>query len=271
MTIKKVLVYAILLVLGLSMVFPFFWMISTALKTDAEIYRMPPELLPGEPKWSNFSKAWNSAPFNRYLLNTMLIAVATTFFDLLLSSLGGVAFGKYDFFGKKVLFALVLGIMVVPSQVTLIPNYLIMNILGWLNTYQGVIIVSIVSPFGIFLVRQYLQTIPDELMDAARIDGCSEWGIFFKILLPLIKPVLGTLAIFSFTGSWNSFMWPLILMDKSEMYTLQIGLAFFRGQHQVYPNLLMAINALAVIPIMILFLFCQKYFVAGIQMSGIKQ
>lgn len=271
MHFKKVVLYIVLIVLGLSMVFPFFWMISTALKTDPEIYRIPPQLLPEIPQWSNFSKAWSSAPFGRYLFNTVLIAVVTTFFDLLLSSLGGVAFGKYRFFGQKVLFAMVLGIMVVPAQVTLIPNYLIMNMLGWLNTYQGVIIVSIVSPFGIFLVRQYLQTIPDELMDAARIDGCSEWGIFYRILLPLIKPVLGTLAIFSFTNSWNSFMWPLILMDKSQMYTLQIGLAFFRGQHHVYPNLLMAINTLTVIPIMILFLFCQKYFVAGIQMSGLKQ
>lgn len=269
-TLKKSIVYVLLIGFAITMAFPFFWMVSTALKTNAEIYKIPPALVPKSPQWSNFSKAWNSGPFNRYLFNTIIIAAVTTTLDLLLSSLGGVAFGKYDFKAKNILFAIVLGVMVVPPQVTLVPNYLILNWLGWLNTYPGAIVVSIVSPFGIFLVRQYLQTIPDELMDAARIDGCTEWGIYRKILLPLIKPVLGTLAIFSFTGSWNSFMWPLIIMDKQNMYTLQVGLAFFRGQHQVYPNLLMAINTLTIIPIMIVFLFCQKYFVRGIQMSGLK-
>ena len=245
-------------------------MVSTALKPDNDLYRFPPNLVPKKVMWSNLSKAWSSGPFNRYLFNTVLITIITTSITLLLSSLGGVAFGKYKFPGQKILFAAILGVMMIPPQVTLVPNYLILRGLRALNTYWGVIAVSVVNPFGIFLVRQYMQSIPDELMDAARIDGCSEWMTFWRILLPLMKPVLGTLAIFSFTDNWNSFMWPLIIMDRQEMYTLQVGLAFFRGQHMAYPNLLMAVNVVAIIPVLVVFLLFQKYFVQGIQLTGLK-
>lgn len=269
-TIARYIVYMILVCTAVTMIFPFVWMVSTALKPDNELYRFPPNLIPNKVMWSNLSRAWSSGPFNRYLFNTVLITIITTIITLLLSSLGGVAFGKYKFRGQNLLFAMILGVMMIPPQVTLIPNYLILRALGGLNTYWGVIIVSVVNPFGIFLVRQYMQSIPDELMDAARIDGCNEWLIFWKILLPLMKPVLGTLAIFSFTDNWNSFMWPLIVMDAQEMYTLQVGLAFFRGQHQVYPNLIMAVNVVAIIPVLAIFLAFQKYFVQGIQLSGMK-
>lgn len=266
----RALAYTLLIAVGITMIFPFFWMASTALKADHELYRLPPVFIPEVLQWSNFSEAWNSGPFNRYLFNTVLISVISTAATLFLASLGGVAFGKYNFRGKGILFAIILAVMMIPPQVTLIPNYLILRSLKWLNTYQGVIIPSIVSPFGIFLVRQYMHTIPNDLMDAARIDGCHEWGIFWRILLPLIKPVLGTLAIFSFTDSWNSFLWPLIIMDSTSMYTLQVGLAFFRGQHQVFPNLLMAANLVAIIPVLLLFVAAQRFFVQGIQFGGIK-
>ena len=266
----RYLAYTLLICTAITTIFPFFWMVSTALKPDNELYRFPPNLVPKKVMWSNLSKAWSSGPFNRYLFNTVLITIITTSITLLLSSLGGVAFGKYKFPGQKILFAAILGVMMIPPQVTLVPNYLILRGLRALNTYWGVIAVSVVNPFGIFLVRQYMQSIPDELMDAARIDGCSEWMTFWRILLPLMKPVLGTLAIFSFTDNWNSFMWPLIIMDRQEMYTLQVGLAFFRGQHMAYPNLLMAVNVVAIIPVLVVFLFFQKYFVQGIQLTGLK-
>jgi len=266
----RYLAYTLLICTAITTIFPFFWMVSTALKPDNELYRFPPNLVPKKVMWSNLSKAWSSGPFNRYLFNTVLITIITTSITLLLSSLGGVAFGKYKFPGQKILFAAILGVMMIPPQVTLVPNYLILRGLRALNTYWGVIAVSVVNPFGIFLVRQYMQSIPDELMDAARIDGCSEWMTFWRILLPLMKPVLGTLAIFSFTDNWNSFMWPLIIMDRQEMYTLQVGLAFFRGQHMAYPNLLMAVNVVAIIPVLVVFLLFQKYFVQGIQLTGLK-
>ncbi len=252
------------------MIFPFFWMFSTALKSEAEIYKWPPSLFPNNPLWENFKEAWGMAPFNRYILNTFIITIFSVFFVCLFSSMAGFAFGKYTFAGREVLFWTMLLFMMLPSQVTLIPVYLILRDLRWLNTYQGLIVPGLASPFGVFLVRQYMQTIPNELIDAARIDGCSEWKIFSTIVLPLIKPVLGTLTIFTFTGSWNSFLWPLIITDRQEMYTIQVGISFFRGQYHVTYNYLMAASFISLIPVIIIFLLFQKYFVSGLVLSGMK-
>lgn len=252
------------------MIFPFFWMFSTALKSEAEIYQQPPSIFPPNPLWENFKIAWNMAPFNRYFFNTSIITVVTVIFVSLFSAMAGFAFGKYDFAGKEALFWTLLILMMLPPQVTLVPVYLILKSLGWLNTYQGLIVPGLASPFGVFLVRQYMQTIPNELLDAARIDGCSEWKIFNTLILPLIKPVLGTLAIFTFTGTWNSFLWPLIITDRQEMYTIQVGISFFRGQYNVDYNYLMAASFVSLIPVIVIFLLFQKYFVSGLVLSGMK-
>jgi len=268
--IIRKLSYALLIAVAIIMAFPFFWMISTALKSKAALYIWPPELFPKEPQWYNFVEAWNTGPFNRYFLNTSLITGAIVVSVLFLSSMGGFAFGKYNFRGKNILFLLILSTMMIPFQVVIIPLYLIIKNFGWLNSYQGLIVPRMVSAFGIFLVRQYLHTVPDELLDAARIDGCTEWRIYWKILLPLIKPVLGTLAIFTFTLMWSDFLWPIIILDSRKMYTLQVGLAFFRGQYEIEYNYLMAASFSSLLPVMVIFIFCQKYLVRGISLTGMK-
>lgn len=266
----KVMNYFLLWTLGFIMIFPFYWMFSTALKTQQEIYQWPPSLFPENPLWSNFKTAWNMAPFNRYFLNTFIITISTVIFVCLFSAMAGFAFDKYKFAAKEILFWIMLLFMMLPPQVTLVPVYLILKNLRWLNTYQGLIVPGLASPFGVFLVRQYMHTIPNELIDAARIDGCSEWKIFITLIMPLIKPVMGSLAIFTFTGAWNSFLWPLIITDRQEMYTIQVGISFFRGQYHVDYNYLMAASFISLIPVVVVFLLFQRYFISGLVLSGLK-
>lgn len=268
--ISRIISYFLLWVLGLVMIFPFYWMFSTALKTDQEIYQWPPPILPKVPQWENFRIAWNMAPFNRYFINTSIVTIISVIFQCLFSAMAGFAFGKYNFIAKEIIFWIMLLFMMLPPQVTLVPVYLILKNLRWLNTYQGLIIPGLASPFGVFLVRQYMQTIPNELIDAARIDGCSEWKIFALLIMPLIKPVMGSLAIFSFTGAWNSFLWPLIITDRQEMYTIQVGISFFRGQYHVEYNYLMAASFVSLIPVVVIFLLFQRYFISGLVLSGMK-
>jgi ABC-type glycerol-3-phosphate transport system permease component len=271
---RKVIVcvkYLCLVFFGVLMMFPFFWMISTALKPDAEIYKMPPDLIPVNPGWNNFPRAWNAQPFGRYFFNTALVAVIVTVLSLFLHTLCGVAFAKYRFRGKKFFFAMVMSTMMIPTQVILVPNYMILNGLRWLNSYHGLIILLLVGPLGVFLIRQYAESIPDELMEAARIDGCGELRTLLVIVIPQMKPALATLALLTFKGAWNEFIWSLIIMNSQKMYTLQVGLAFFKDAFTSRPNLSMAINTLALLPVIILFISFQKYYIQGVQLSGLKE
>ena len=266
--------YLITIILGIAIlilyVFPFFWMISTAVKSPSEITASPPILWPQKPNFSNFSKAIEKISFWTFLLNSSYVTIVSTLILLFTSSTAGYAFWIYKFKGSKFLFALILGLMIIPPQQTLVPLYLICVKLGLLNTYPGLIVQGLTDVFGIFLMRQFLQTVPKELIEAGRIEGVSEWGIFRKIVLPLMNPAIATLAIFTFTKSWNSFLWPLIVSTSKKMYTLQVGVAFFSGQYETDYNLMMAIVILSLLPVVVVYLSFQKQFIQGISLSGMK-
>lgn len=262
--------FGFLLIAAVVTTLPFLWLGSTALKTQAQVFGMPLTIIPPDPQWGNFAEAWGRAPFTRYYLNTLIIAVVTTAYHVFGSATAGYAFAKYNFWGKRYLFLLILAFLMVPAQVTLIPTFLLVKSLGWVNTYQGIIVPGLANVFGIFLMRQYFQSIPNDLIDSGRIDGCSEWRIFFQIVLPLVKPPLAALAIFSFTGSWNAFLWPLVIAQSSDLYTIQVGLAFFTDQAGTQFQLLMAASFVALVPVILVYLVFQRHFVSGIALTGMK-
>ena len=220
---------------------------------------------------SNYRNLWNSVPFNRYFINSVFIATASTLLTLFFCSLAGYAFAKYQFRGKAILFGILLASMMVPFQVLLVPLFGLMYDIGWLNSYKAIIIPFAVGAFGVFLMRQFIVTIPSELLDAARIDGCSEFGIYYRIVLPIIKPALGALTIYSFLSSWNGYLWPLIVLRDEAKYTLPIGLANLVGIYRQEYGMLMAGTLLSLLPIVILFLAMQREFVQGITLGSVKE
>ena len=268
--IGRMALYVTLIVLALVTLFPFIWMFVTALKTSREVFQWPIVLFPNNPQWGNFAEAWSRQPFTRFFQNTVFITIGTTLLTLFTSSTAGFAFAKYEFRGKRILFLVVLMMLMLPPQVTLIPTFLMARNLGMVNTYFGLLIPGITSVFGIFLIRQYLQAIPDELIDAARIDGCNDWNIYTAIILPLITPALAVLTIFTFTASWNSFLWPLIIATSSDMYTLQVGIAFFSGQTGTEYQLMMAVAVVSMLPVILIYILFQRYFVASEALAGLN-
>lgn len=267
----RVALYATLIILALITLFPFMWMLVTALKTSREVFQWPIVMLPANPQWGNFAEAWDRQPFTRFFQNTVFITIGTTVLTLFTSSTAGFAFAKYEFRGKRILFVLVLMMLMLPPQVTLIPTFLMARNLGLVNSFFGLLIPGITSVFGIFLIRQYLQSIPDELIDAARIDGCNDWNIYTMIILPLITPALAVLTIFTFTSSWNSFLWPLIIATSSDMYTLQVGIAFFSGQTGTEYQLMMAVAVVSMLPVILIYVLFQRYFVASDALAGLNR
>ena len=220
---------------------------------------------------SNYRNLWKTVPYNRYFINSVFIATASTLLTLFFCSLGGYAFAKYQFRGQKIMFGILLASMMVPFQVLLVPLFGLMYDIGWLNSYKAIIIPFSVGAFGVFLMRQFIVTIPSELIDAARIDGCSEFGIYYRIVLPIIKPALGALTIYSFLGSWNGYLWPLIILRDEAKYTLPIGLANLVGIYRQDYGMLMAGTLLSLMPIVILFLAMQREFVQGITLGSVKE
>ena len=220
---------------------------------------------------SNYRNLWKTVPYNRYFINSVFIATASTLLTLFFCSLGGYAFAKYQFRGQKILFGILLASMMVPFQVLLVPLFGLMYDIGWLNSYKAIVIPFSVGAFGVFLMRQFIVTIPSELLDAARIDGCSEFGIYYRIVLPIIKPALGALTIYSFLGSWNGYLWPLIILRDEAKYTLPIGLANLVGIYRQDYGMLMAGTLLSLMPIVILFLAMQREFVQGITLGSVKE
>jgi len=269
---------------AITMILPFLWMVSTSLKPEPEIFRFPPAWLPRRWQWENYRAAMEAAPFGRYFVNTVIYAVAITGSNLLLCSMAAYAFARLRFRGRNVLFILTLGTMMVPGQVTMVPVFILLKRWplvggndwlgigghGLLNSYIGLVLPGAVGAFGIFLLRQFFMTLPRELEDAARIDGCSEAGIYWRIILPLSKPALATLGIFTFTAAWNEFLWPLLIMSKDSMKTLQVGLQVFQTQYTTRWDLLMAGTVVVTIPVLVIFLAGQRYFTRGIALSGIK-
>ncbi len=266
--LAQYVILGLLIVFGLLMAAPFIWMVGTSLKAPAEIFQFPPRLIPDVPQWQNYAEVTRVLPFGRYFLNSFIVATSVTALQLVVCSMAAYAFARLRFPGRDLLFLAFLGALMVPSQVTLIPRFLLMRELGWFNTYQALILPFVFSSFGTFLLRQYFLTLPRELEEAARIDGASYFQNYWLIAMPLARPALAALAIFTFINEWNSFLWPLIVTTRPEMNTLIVGLNTLRGQYNTAWNLLMAGSVIAIVPILLVFALGNRYFIKGITTSG---
>lgn len=258
-----------LLPTALLMLMPFVWMVSTALKSSGAVFEYPPTFIPDPIRWDNFVRLFEVLPFARFFLNSVFVASTVTVLHLATSSAAAYAFARLKFPGRNILFLGYLGTLMIPAQVVIIPNFILLRYLGWIDTYQALILPSAFNAFGTFLLRQYFLTIPFELEDAAVMDGASHFQIYSRIILPLSGPALAALAIFTFLFNWNSFLYPLIVTNSVEMSTLTVGLNTLRGQYTTAWTLLMAGSAIAIVPVLTVFMLAQRYFIKGITMTGI--
>lgn len=263
-------VYVLLTLAGILSLFPLYWLFVTSLTPQQFVIRVPPEIIPRDLTFQNYQRLFSTTPVIRWLLNTLLIAGTVTIFHLLFDSMAGYAFAKRQFPGRDVLFWLVLSTLTVPAQVTLIPVFFILKNLNLLDTYPGVILPGFADVFGVFLMKQYIQTLPGELESAGRVDGCSEWQIYQYIILPLCTPALAVLAIFTFQRYWNGFILPLVILHDSFKYPIQVGLATLQGEFNTDYGMLMTGAAVAALPMMLVFFVFQRYFVEGIRIGGVK-
>ena len=262
--------YAVMLLGAAFVALPMYWMVSSSVKSTPEILAIPIHLVPHEWHVINYLDAWNSAPFGHYFFNSLFVAGLVTFSTVFFSALAGYGLAKFEFLGRDVCFTFILSTMMIPFTVIIIPLFVLVRDFGWMNSYQALIIPAGVSAFGIFLMRQFILTLPDELLDAARIDGASEPAIFRIIVLPLTRPALATLALLTFMGNWDSFLWPLVVTTGDTYRTLPVGLAAFQTMYVTHYEWIMAIATLVSIPVFVVFLSLQRYFVQGIVMSGLK-
>ena len=268
---KSIWMYGLLAAIALLMLFPLLWLLSTSLKSPTEdIFQFPPQLLPSQPTFNNFVRVWQTNPFGRYLFNSTLIAVLTVGLNLLFCALAAYPLARLEFRGREIIFTAIVTTIMIPFQIVMIPLYILTVQLGMKNSYLGIIFPAIASAFGIFLLRQAFQGVPKELEEAARIDGCSELGIWWNVMIPAIRPALVTLAIFVFIGSWSDFLWPLIVIDKPEFYTLPLGVAMLAGTFSLDWRLIAAGSIISIAPILVLFLFLQRYIVPTETGSGVK-
>ena len=269
--IQRCVLYVLLSLIALAMLFPLLWLLSTAFKSPTEdVFTTPITWFPTKPTWENFRIVWQSYPFGRYLGNSTLIAGLTVGLNLLFSSLAAYPLARLNFWGRDTLFATVIATIMIPFQIVMIPLYILTVQLGLRNTYLGVIFPSLASAFGIFLLRQAFQGVPKELEEAARMDGCSELGIWWHIMLPAIRPALVTLAIFVFIGSWSDFLWPLIVLDRPEYYTLPLGVAKLASALDLDWRLISAGSIISIVPVILLFVFLQRYIIPTETGSGVK-
>lgn len=270
MPYRNLLSHLILIVAAVVLMFPFVWMLSGSFKDNLEVVRMPPNLIPDTFKFSNYVEITKYFPIYRFLGNSVGVSLVTTAAQIVVCAMAAFVFAKIPFRGRETLFVLYLITMMIPTQVTMTPLFIVFQKLHLTNTYLGLILPGIFSAYGTFLLRQHIMTIPDPLIEAARMDGASYLRVFVSIILPLSKPALATLAIFAFMASWNNFLWPLIITSDKELMTLPIGLSKLQGRWATEWNILMAGNVISFIPIFIVFLFASKYFIKGMTMSGVK-
>ncbi len=269
--LNQTLFYLLLIGGALIMLVPFLWMVSTSLKPDGATMVLPPELIPNQPTTQNYEQVTQQFPMMRFLWNSVLVAVLTTVGQMVFSSMAAYAFARMQFRGRDKLFLLYLATMMVPTQVTMIPQFILIKQFGWLDSYQGLIIPTMFAVFGTFLMRQAMLSIPRELEEAAFMDGANHFQVFYRVCLPLIKPMLAALGIFTFMQSWNNFLWPLIVISNQELATLPLGLSLLQGRWGTDWGLMMAGVVISVLPILIVYLFAQKYFIQGMTMSGMKE
>lgn len=265
---KQVITYALLIVLGMIMIFPFIWMVATSFKTGKEVYSL--SLMPSHFSLGNYIEVIKGSEFPRWFLNSFIVAGITTVSVLIVDPLVGYTFAKLKFRGQGVLFMIILSTLMVPTEMLIIPWYLAIIKTGLTNTYVSLLFPGLVTAFGIFLMRQFFSGIPEELLDAARIDGYSEFQIYRKIALPLVKPALSALGIFTFLGSWNAFLWPVIALDNPDKYTLPVGISLFSGEMLNQWDLIMTGATIATLPVLMIFMIFQKQIIEGIQLTGVK-
>ena len=268
---KQALQHVLLLALGASFFLPFYWLVVTSLKPDAQVFQSPPAWFPHPVLWMNYPRALTYVPFGGYLFNTLVICILSVFGMLLSSSLVAYSFAKIRWPGRSIAFLILLSTLMLPPQVTMIPVFTIFKSLHWVDTIKPLVVPAFLgSAFFVFLLRQFFMTIPLELSDSAKIDGCSELDIYWRIVLPLAKPALATVALFAFIAAWNDFLGPLIYLNDDTKYTLSLGLQQFVSQHGAEWSMLMAASTVMTIPIVVLFFFAQKTFIQGITLTGIK-
>jgi putative chitobiose transport system permease protein len=267
----SLVLYLCLSLIALMMLFPLLWLLSTALKSPQEnLFQIPPQWIPQHPTLENFVTVWTSQPFGRYLFNSSFVALCTVVCNLLFCSLAAYPLARLEFRGRGVIFAGILATLAIPFQIIMVPLYVLTVQLRLNNTYLGIMFPYLAGAFGIFLLRQAFAAVPKELEEAARMDGCSELGIWGRIMLPAIRPALVTLAIFTFIGSWSDFLWPLIVLDRPELYTLPLGVAQLSGAFSLDWRLISAGAILSIVPVLLLFVLVQRYIISTNASSGIK-
>lgn len=261
--------HMILVIGSLVMLLPFFWMLSTSFKQSSELFTYPPTWIPETLQWSNYEDALTSMPFDRFYFNSLFVASAVTIIQVLTSSLAAFAFARLQFKGRDTIFVLYIAALMIPFPVLLIPNFIIVNRLDWLDTYWALIIPPAFSAFSTFLLRQHFKTLPMDLDEAARIDGATSLRIWWSVIMPISKTAVAAISILIFLNSWNDFLWPLVVTNSDEMQTVPVGLNSFQGQFSVRWNLLMAAAVVAMVPVLVVYAFAQKWFIRGITMSGL--
>ncbi len=268
--LRVTLTHGVLIAGAVIMLVPFFWMLATSLKEIWEVFTPQMHWLPETPVWRNYADAWFYAPFSRYYANTVFVSLTVVVAQLVICALAAFALSRLEFPGRDLIFVGVLATMMLPGTLMTVPSYLILHNFGWIDTYYALIVPSVFNAFGIFLMRQFFMTIPKELDDAATIDGCSRLGILGRIIVPLSKPAFATIAIFTFMGQWNSYIWPLIVTNSENMRMISVGISMFKDQFSTQWTLMMAASATATLPMLLVFFFAQKYFIEGITLTGLK-
>ncbi|SFB00011.1 carbohydrate ABC transporter permease [Clostridium frigidicarnis] len=266
----KVFVYTVLVIGAIITIAPFLWMLSTSLKPFGEVFQMPPKLLPSKFMWNNYLEVQERIPIIRFFFNSFTITLGVTAGTLITTILAAFGFSRIKFWGRDVIFSIFIGTMIIPGEVILIPNYITISKLGWINTYKGLIIPWTISVFSVFLLRQFFLTVPEALYKAAKIDGCSDFKFLWKVMVPVSKPALITIALLKIINSWNEFLWPLIITNIPEMRTLPVALMTFTSEAGNDYHLLMAAATIIITPMIIIYFVLQKYIISGITKSGIK-
>lgn len=268
--LARIVYYIVLTVFAVFALFPFYWMVITALRPASEVLQRPPKLWPSQFHFENIVHGLTIEPFADFFKNSLIVAVVAVTVTAFINLLAGFAFAKYRFRGRTFLFLIVLSTLMIPQQITMVPNFIIVSKLGWLNSYAGLIVPTCAEAFGLFLSRQFITSIPDELLEAARIDGAGEFRIFRSIILPSSKPLISVLIIFTFMWRWNDFLWPLVVVNNKKMYTVQLGLAMMQGENFINWNDLMAAASIVALPAVLVFFIFQKQFVQGVTTTGMK-
>jgi len=268
---KKILLYSFLAVTSLLTLIPFIWMLSASFMADGKASVYPPVFWPDQIVLDQYRNLFTRLNLTRNFLNSLFLSIAVTFISLFFNTMAGYAFAKYRFRGKNKLFKFLISAMIIPSQVTMLPLFLMLKSIGLINTYMAIIVTGLATIFGIFLIKQHCESIPDSLIESARMDGATDFEIYRKIILPLAMPMIVTLGLFTFITTWNDFLWPLIALTDESMYTLPVAIASLMLEHSRDPELMMAGSVTTIIPVIIIFLVLQKYYVRGIMMGGVKE